>query len=424
MFNLNQRIRFRVSGRTILIVLSSVVLIHLLVMALYINENRYALRAASRDAMIQKIINAIHLVNATPVANRKTAMQAVDDPSLKISLTSEPTWSLRFHQISFWEINRELRIRKLGSFAISIRLTDGQWLNCKARKNDHILLSQLLLITLELMMAAAILASAWSIHTFTRPLARFKKAAEQLGVGTPAQPLIEYGPAIVRETAEAMNQMQQRISDLIRDRTQMLAAISHDLRTPITRIQLRIQINDGKRAIDEKNLADLAEMDAMISQTLAFAKEDPMREALSLIDLHSLLATLCEDMSDIGLAVQLDTSLRQLPYKCRPLSLKRALSNLINNALKYGKTAAVSLKRQRNQIHITILDQGPGIPDQDLGQVFRPFYRGDHSRSRDTGGVGLGLAVTRDIIRAHNGKLTLENRPAGGLKVSIVLPIA
>ena len=160
----------RMSGKTILIILSSVVLLHLFVMYFYIQDSHQAWGAANRDAMIQKIINAIHLVNATPKENRQSAINALADPNLLISLTDKPSWEKRVEQISFWEINHQLRLRSEESFAISIKMPDGEWLNAKATLGSHIFVSQLLLITLELIMAVAILISAWSIHAFTKPL--------------------------------------------------------------------------------------------------------------------------------------------------------------------------------------------------------------------------------------------------------------
>lgn len=391
-------------------------------MYFYIQDNQYALRASNRDAMIQKIINAIHLVNATPKANRQSAIDAMADPNLSVSLTDEPKWTLRFHEISFWVINQQLRIREIGEFAISIRLPDGLWLNCRANINKKILVSQLLLISLELIMAAAIMISAWSIHTFTKPLSRFKSAADRLGVDIQAKPLLEYGPSIVRETADAMNKMQQRIHDLINDRTKMLAAISHDLRTPITRMKLRTQFIE-EQELHNKNIKDLNEMEVMISQILAFAKQDPMKETPRNLDLFSLLATICDDTADMGHQVNLTSEHYRIPFYGRPISLKRAFTNLINNAVKYANNVQVAIQKRSRSAIVTIEDDGPGIPEKDLMNVFKPFYRGEHSRSRDTGGVGLGLAVTRDIIRAHSGRVLMSNRPEGGLKVTVILPL-
>lgn len=415
----------RISGKKILIILSSIVLLHLFVMYFYIRDNRQAWGAANRDAMIQKIINAIQLANATPKENRQSAIAALDDPNLIISLTESPTWDMRFEQISFWEINHQLRLRSEGAFAISIRMPDGKWLNAKATLDSHILISQLLLITLELIMAIAILISAWSIHTFTKPLAKFKQTAEQLGVDlhTKMSP-IEYGPPIVRETSNAMYKMQQRIQDLINDRTKMLAAISHDLRTPITRMKLRLQLLKNPNAsLYTKSINDLNEMEEMISQTLAFARQDANQEKRVHFDIFSLLATISTEMNDLNHHVAFDTPTQRVSFYGQPLALKRALTNLINNAVKYSKHVVLNLQEKGSTIVITVDDDGPGIPEKDIQQVFKPFYRGEHSRSRHTGGVGLGLATTLDIIRAHHGQITLTNKPQGkGLLATVTLP--
>ena len=405
----------RLSGRSILLLLSSMVALHLVVMYFYIQDNRYAWGTANREHMIQKIINTIQLVNATPAENRMSAINALADPLLSVSLTPQPVWPLRFHQISFWEIYNALRTHADSPFSVSIRLEENIWLNCQVNPKNHVLISQLLLITLEIIMAAALLISAWSIHRFTRPLTKFKEGAERLGVDLNTKPLhIEYGPPIVKDTANTINKMQERIQHLLQSRTNMLAAISHDLRTPITRMKLRLQLdaNAMDTAIQQKNIKDLEEMETMITQTLSFAREGRHKEEKVRLDLASLLDTLTEECADLAEPVTLSMTPRSLPVYGRPIALKRALTNLINNGLHYGGKVHIIVKLKSKKVQILIDDEGPGIPEQDRNQVFEPFYRREPSRSKNTGGVGLGLAVTRDIIHAHDGTIQLQNRPS------------
>ena len=224
------------SGRKVLGVLSVIVVVHLVAMSFYINDNRRARRTANRDAVIQKIVNAIHLLEATPVADRAKAIGAMNDPYLKASITVKPKYKLQFKVISFWEISQALR-KQLESFDLSIELTKEQWLNVDASIYTQFLLTQLLFVSIEIAILGTILISAWSINRFTRPIEKFKRAAERLSFDLNTEPVTIDGPSVVQEAARAMNKMQERIRELIRDRTQMLAAISHDLRTPITRMR-------------------------------------------------------------------------------------------------------------------------------------------------------------------------------------------
>jgi signal transduction histidine kinase len=224
----------------------------------------------------------------------------------------------------------------------------------------------------------------------------------------------------VRQAAKAFNDMQTRIKRLINDRTQTLAAVSHDLRTPITRLRLRAEFvgdDELRRMID----ADLDEMDRMIESTLAFLRGDPASEESKTVDIRSVLQTICDQLSDAGRDVVLSGS-RYAPFRCKPLAIKRALSNLVENAVKYGETARVVLNDRPHELSVTIEDEGPGIPATEQERVFDPFYRIEGSRSRETGGTGLGLTLARTVIRAHGGEIELTNREGRGLRVVVSLP--
>ncbi|MCD8524940.1 MAG: ATP-binding protein [Gammaproteobacteria bacterium] len=410
-----------ISASSALIVLTLIVITHIIATYVVTDRSRVLTHRADRDEVIQKIVNTIQLVVATPVENRQHAINALEDPTLLASLTETPEYSLNFSELSFWAISRALH-NNLDSFKISIKLDQAQWLNLRATVYSRFLLMQFLLIVLELIVFGAILFAAWSIHRFTGPLRQFKHAADQLGMDLHAKPLSIYGPNIVRETAQAMNTMQKRIQELIKDRTLMLAAISHDLRTPITRLKLRAQFIDNEELV-EKIIHDLDEMESMISQTLSFAREDYSSKNKSKLDLVSILQSLCDDMHDMGHIVSLQTPEKKIPFLGRHLSLKRALSNIITNAIKYGHSADISINQNDQYITITVQDYGNGIPDNDLENVFKPFYRVDNSRSRNsTNGVGLGLAVAKEIIQHHGGTIQLSNQKNAGLCVTIILP--
>lgn len=390
-------------------------------MVSYFRTYRASSQAIRRDAVIQKIINAVFLVEATPVANRAKAVSAMDDPDLLTSLSNKPRWPLRFHQISYWDISNTLH-NHIGSFSVSIDMGAGKWLNLDAAIYSHMLVEQFILLGIEVLVLGSLLVVVWSINRFTQPLRRFKKAAEKLGIDLHSEPLdIINGPVVVREAAQAMNQMQGRIQDLIRDRTQMLAAISHDLRTPITRMKLRTQFLEDT-ATQKNMIGDLDEMEKMIGETLAFARDDSTKEEMIGIDLVSLLRTLCDEMQDMGHKVSFRSRLHRASVQGRVISLKRAFTNLINNGIRYAQEVEVLIFRYNKKLIVSIRDRGPGIPTADLERVFAPFYRGEASRSRDTGGVGLGLAVTRDILHAHHAGIVLKNRKGHGLSVRVEFP--
>ena len=411
-----------ISGKTALIILSVVVVLHLSLMYFYVQSNRAVQKAMRRDAIVQQIINAIYLVEAMPEANRQHAVSAMADPSLRVSLSSSPAWKMQFKNISFWRISRALR-DKLNSFEVSIRLGKDQWLNLQATAKSTQLLRQLTLISLEIIVFGTILIAGWSVNRFTKPLENFKRAAKRLSVDLHSNPIDINGPSVVRETAEAMNEMQNRIQKLIQDRTQMLAAISHDLRTPITRMKLRLQfIRD--ETLKEESLHDMDEMENMIQETLAFARDDAAKENKKPLDLVSLLHSICIDAREMGHEVNFHSRQNRIPFSGRSLALKRAFTNLIYNAIRYAKNVSVTIFTRHHSIIVHIDDNGPGISEEELEQVFTAFYRGEKSRSRDTGGVGLGLAVTRDIVEAHQGKITLSNRRPHGLRATVEFEIS
>ncbi|MGH6945491.1 MAG: sensor histidine kinase, partial [Geminicoccaceae bacterium] len=225
-----------------------------------------------------------------------------------------------------------------------------------------------------------------------------------------------------RQATHAFNRMHERLQRFVQDRTRMLAAISHDLRTPITSLRLRAEFVEDEEA-RRKILETLDEMQRMIEATLAFAREEASREDTRTVDLAALIESLCEDLADMGMEVAF-AGAEKTPYACRPVSLKRAIRNLVENAVAYGKRARVSLERVGEEFRVVIEDDGPGIPEADFERVFAPFVRLEESRSLETGGIGLGMAIARSVVRSHGGDIVLMNRPDGGLRATIRLPRA
>jgi signal transduction histidine kinase len=215
--------------------------------------------------------------------------------------------------------------------------------------------------------------------------------------------------------------MQTRLRSLIENRTRLLAAISHDLRTPLTLLRLRAETVENVQERD-KMLSTIAEMDSLIGTTLRFARDDSASEPRHETDVTALVRSVVDEMRDAGHSVRMQAG-PSITYTCRPAALKRAVRNLLDNAVKYGKTGSAEVHMAAHSVEIDIDDDGPGIPEAELARVLEPFYRLEESRSRETGGVGLGLAIAQSIVQAHGGKLTLGNRHAGGLRASILLPV-
>ena len=277
--------------------------------------------------------------------------------------------------------------------AMSIELPDGQWLNIASNlltappPRPLPILLFYLVVTLTLSTIIVLM-----IRRITRPLARLSQAAEALGRGQQPPDLDEHrGPEELRRTTRAFKDMQARLQRFVQDRTAMLAAVSHDLRTPITSLRLRAEFIEDEE-VRAKVLETLAEMQQMVEASLDFLREESQREDGQKLDLDALTQALVDDLSDMGRAITFQSHGPVL-VACQPLALKRALRNLMNNACFYGERAQVHLQEDSDSVAVVIEDQGPGIPEDQLDEVFRPFFRLDRSRNRETGGIGLGLAI-------------------------------
>ncbi|MCX7384573.1 MAG: ATP-binding protein [Alphaproteobacteria bacterium] len=314
---------------------------------------------------------------------------------------------------------------------IGLRFPDGPWLHQRFELPPlRPWNSPSFLISFLLMTAAAAIMTVWAVRRLTLPVAVLAAAADRLGRDVNAPALPETGPSEVVTAAAAFNTMALRIRRFVHDRTLMLTAIGHDLRTPITRMRLRSEFIDDE-ALRARMLNDLDELEAMVSATLAFGRDAAAAEAASRIDVAELLRTILDETADARPACAERLSMagpEHFAVTARPLSLKRALTNLIANAVTYGQAAHVRLGAPPQgaegvDVSITIDDDGPGIAADQMERMFQPFQRMEESRSRDTGGVGLGLPIARNILRAHGGDVVLENRASGGLRARVTLPV-
>ncbi|MDZ4135717.1 MAG: ATP-binding protein, partial [Paracoccaceae bacterium] len=303
---------------------------------------------------------------------------------------------------------------------LSIRLAAGDWLNVRTmfhRPGPQ--LSPQALLPLFLMVGAVMLVAWWTARRVVGPMRTLAVGAERMGRGLDADPLPMTGPSEVRETTQAFNRMQDRLTRFVNERTHMLAALSHDLRSPLTAMRLRIEmLEETEDSIRLKALVE--EMQAMVEATLEFARGVARAEPAATIDLAALLGDL---VGDVGADRATLAPSPPVPVTIRPRALNRALRNLIDNAVRYGGVAKVKLVQEPGMAIITIADNGPGLPNNQLEEVFEPFVRMEESRSRDTGGVGLGLAIARTIIQAHGGTVLLRNAAEGGLEAVVRLPV-
>jgi signal transduction histidine kinase len=254
----------------------------------------------------------------------------------------------------------------------------------------------------------------------TRPLKQLAQAAKDLGNDINHPPLDLTGADEIRQASAAFNAMQARIRQYIFQRTQMLAAITHDLQTPLTRMRLRLE-KVSEEELQQRLIGDLSAMQAMVREGLDLARSMDTTETMQMLDLDSLLDSVCADAADASQRVTL-AGTANMALLGRPMDLRRCLVNLIDNAVKYGQSAKVTVDRINGAARIRIRDAGPGIPQAELARVFDPFYRVETSRSRESGGTGLGLTIARNIAEQHGGSIALANHPDGGLEATLMLP--
>ncbi|WP_434604097.1 sensor histidine kinase [Pseudomonas sp. R1-7] len=307
-------------------------------------------------------------------------------------------------------------------YVVIIELTDHSWVIFSVTSRSWGLgeWARNLIIIGLIMLSTLIVALIATRHLAT-PLERFAEGARRFGVDFRAPPIPVVGPFEIRQAILAFNAMQAQLKHFVQDRTQMLAAISHDLRAPLTRMRLRGEfIEDAEQ--QSRLFRDVDEMQAMVNAALEFFRDEARLEHATAFDLAELLHTVVDDFRDAGTAVSFEGAQRFV-YVGRPIGIKRALTNLIDNAAKYGSEPGVRLKTYADCVEIRIVDRGPGIAPQYQEQVFAPFFRIEGSRNKNTGGVGLGLSAARATVLEHGGTLVLRNRRGGGLEVRVSLPL-
>jgi len=304
---------------------------------------------------------------------------------------------------------------------LSIRLPDNSWLNVSlfaatpSAGGRHGTLLSTSLMAIGVVLTSLLIAS-W----LTRPLRNMAQAVTDLSPDNPRSEVPERGPQEVRQLAAAFNEMRRRLAGLISRRTRSLAAVSHDLRTPLTRLKLRLNDVDQPE-LQQAMSSDIAEMEQMIEATLSYLRGNETSEPQRALDLGALLQTIIDDANDAGHDAVLITD-GPIVVHARHIALKRALSNLVSNALRFGSRVSVSIDAAGEEVSVRIDDDGPGIPQDRIDVVVEPFVRLEESRNSETGGVGLGLTIAKANIEADGGSLTLRNRAEGGLSAIVLLP--
>lgn len=417
--------------RHLAILFIGLIIIHFSIISYLIND-KINFNKIKRDShLYQHIINSIIDIGKASTAPNST-IELIGKYGLKsnyfeivMSIDKKPLYPLIFYHFpKTTDIGEQLQnYMTSGRLLFSYQLAKDRWLNYKETPTYYLYKVSAILIAIEIGIIILIVIYGWAITRYSIPLRHFKYSAEQLGIDVSTYSIVPAtGPHLVQETSQAMFKMQQRIRDLIDTRTKMLAAISHDLRTPITRMRLRAELIEPSNDI-VKMINDLDEMEHMIKGILNFASNDMVKENKSKFDLCLLIANVyneyLEMKKDITIHLQVETAL----FLGRALALKRVLNNIINNAFKFADKVKLNLYISKNTIIITIKDNGPGIQESELTEVFDAYYKSSATAAKNLAGAGLGLSICREIIKDHEGSITLANHKSGGLEVTISLPI-
>lgn len=306
-------------------------------------------------------------------------------------------------------------------FKVGLRQADGTWLVVKPE--PHLSLSpwqQRILLVLGIAVLMVSPLAWWFARRLAAPIAAFAAGAERLGRDPQAPPIDIRGSAEVASAVKAFNQMQDRLRSYVDYRTSMIAAIAHDLRTPLTRLRFRIEATPDE--LQAKLARDIDEMEAMISATLAFVQDATRPRERKKLEISSLVETVMDEAAETGADAAVECA-DKVVIDGDPIALKRLVANLVDNALKFGSQARGRVFTENGMAIVEVEDNGPGVPEDQVERAFEPFHRLESSRSRDTGGIGLGLAVVRAIARSHGGDVFLQNRTGGGLRARVILPL-
>ncbi|HEY3644098.1 MAG TPA: ATP-binding protein [Gammaproteobacteria bacterium] len=442
-------------GQLALVLLAGLIVAQFVSAAVSLTERDQALFRFSDAQWAQRVAQAVRLMDSLDVGERQRIAGIITTPRMLVSLSARPAVkggadpASEDYQAALKDILGSERqvyvavaertpaesvagvpatvdapsIRSSEHVITEVQLKDGSWVNFDHPRPWTLTDSPArVVVSLAVLLVSVLLLAFLAVRWVTRPLSTLARAADELGVDLNRPPLPEEGPLEVRAAAAAFNNMQARLRDYIYERTRILTAVSHDLRTPITRLRLRAELLTDEE-LKAKLVRDLQDMENMTNATLSFLRGFEDREALQSVDLMALLESLETDSRDMGYDVSLLGHIDR-PLPLRPRALRRLLDNLVTNAVRYGKKAIVGVEDLGDRVVIRVRDAGPGIPAPELEKVFEPYYRLDTARSQENGGTGLGLSIARNIADIHGGKLVLQNHPAGGLEAILTLPVS
>lgn len=462
------------TGRMVLVTIGAVLLSYGIAFAIYANERGAALRRAAEQSVVERVAFTAERLRDTTAADRRTLVESVRDYAIRYDIDETPRVSdgigggagariargvaERLPNTQVWAQTRTVETRsrrfrmrddrpppldqplsapaerdrrfapppddaprvRTTEVRLSVELSEGSWLNVRAhlpgpRPAPLSVLAAAIVSVIVVGVGAALVS-----RQIGRPLAQLTEAARALGSGQTNVTAPVSGPDDVRRASSAFNTMAERLGHQLNRQRQMLWALSHDLRTPITAIRLRAELieDDAER---QRLLASVQEMETLTEQALALARAGASEEARVVVDLAEIARTLCGELQDIGIAVSADAP-TALMVECRPSEIARAARNLAENAAKYGGGGLMRVYRDGAHAVIEVSDDGPGVAPELLQQLTAPFFRADSARSSTINGAGLGLAIAQAIAEAHGGRLTLENRTPHGLSAKLILP--
>jgi signal transduction histidine kinase len=413
-------------GRILLVLALGLALAHALTFVLAFTERSMTMRRAMVSYLASDVASSVAMLERLPAAERMQWVERLARRNYRYALTpplSSPDDPSDLARLIASAVGATLptgqTVRVIAApvpgteLRLQLQLNDGTPLAVDLDE-PRLQVSRWVLGALALQLALLVGLCAWAVRAATRPLDALADAADALGVNRPTVPLIENGPREVVRAAAAFNRMQDRIQAHLEERMQILAAVSHDLQTPITRLRLRADLLDDNTLRDKLH-ADLAEMQSLVEEGIAYARSpQAVREPVQRVDLRALVESIASDYADAGLPVQVQHA-ASITRDTRPKALRRLLCNLVDNALKFAGAAELKVESGGSgQWFVCVLDRGPGIPPSELSAVLEPYVRLEDSRNRHTGGTGLGLAIASELAKALGGELLLGPRKDGG----------
>ncbi|MGX2038729.1 ATP-binding protein [Methylocaldum sp. MU1018] len=432
--------------RLFLLLLAGVLMAVFVTVSLALRERSHIVHSFREQGAAERIADVLHLLAALPPEQRLATVQALPSGQWSIEPadgTAEPVQTLPSFTVALTEAvgpsvaveaawrtvdsgcqNESADCQPSRTVGARVRFADGQRVLIEARRElppPRAPRLEGFIANLSILAGMLAVVAWFAVRLVLQPLRRLVQAAESFGRDPEHPPMNESGPSEVRQAARTFNRMRERLRSHIEERTRILAAITHDLKTPLTRLRLRLE-QCPDQPLRARLAEDVAAMQSLVDEGLALARSLDSGPPPQTVDLAALLQSLCDDTVDAGGEARFEGPDGAL-ISGQPEALRRSFLNLIDNAVKYGGEADIGLERSGGDWLIRVRDSGPGIPEEHLSEVMQPFFRLETSRSRETGGTGLGLAIAANLLGAQGGTLSLHNRPQGGLEARVRLPV-